>query len=358
MARHGGERAGDVERGASFEGDQAVSTGSQGPATDGWRIRRRWLLLGGAAAAGSLALSSCIAAKEGASAGYAAPEAAPLALPPAGADAVRTAWVFSSGGPRGFVHIGVLKGLAALGLQPDLVVGSSVGALAGTLCAAGLDAAQLEDLALSVQPWDLLRLNLSGPGWLSGAGMAELVREALGGRRLQDLPVPMACVALRLDDGEVVAFTRGDAGLAVQASTAIVGRLAPVPIRGARYADPDLHLPLPVRLARRLGATRVLAVDASAHEDRAPPEAAAYRDADLRKRELTRPDARLADVLLHPDTGYWAGWTRDYRARLIALGEEAVHAQAEALRELHAGPRRIACARRWVADGRGEQRPA
>ena len=182
-------------------------------------------------------MSSCTAKVEGGAAAPGLPEAAPLTLPPAGGDAVRTAWVFSSGGPRGFVHIGVIKGLAALGLQPDLVVGSSVGALAGTLCAAGLDAGRIEELALSVQPWDLLRLNLRGPGWLSGAGMAALVRDALGGRGLQDLPVPMACVAVRLDDREVVAFTRGDAGLAVQASTAIVGRLAPVPIRGARYAD-------------------------------------------------------------------------------------------------------------------------
>jgi NTE family protein len=105
-----------------------------------------------------------------------------------------------------------------------------------------------------------------------------------------------------------------------------------VTIRGARYADPDLHLPLPVRLARRLGATRVLAVDASAHEDRAPPQAEAYRDSDRRKRELTRPDARLADVLLHPDTGYWAGWSSDYRARLIAAGQAAVEEARRALR--------------------------
>jgi hypothetical protein len=72
------------------------------------------------------------------------------------------------------------------------------------------------------------------------------------------------------------------------------------------------------------------------------PEAAAYREADLRKRALTRPDARVADLLLHPDTGYWTGWTRDYRMRLIAMGEAAVHAQAGALRLLHAGPRRLA----------------
>jgi len=141
------------------------------------------------------------------------------------------------------------------------------------------------------------------------------------------------------DDGEVVAFTRGDAGLAVQASSAIVGRLAPVRIGGVRYVDADQRLPLPVRLARGLGASRVLAVDASAHEDRAPAAAARYRDIDLRKRALTQPDARVADVLLHPDTGYWAGWSRAYRERLIAAGEAAVHAQAARLVELHGGSR-------------------
>jgi NTE family protein len=77
-------------------------------------------------------------------------------------------------------------------------------------------------------------------------------------------------------------------------------------------------------------------VDASAHEDRAPPGAEAYRDSDRRKRELTLPDARLADVLLHPDTGYWTGWSSDYRARVIAAGEAAVQAKADALRRLHA----------------------
>lgn len=252
-------------------------------------------------------------------------------------DAPRVAWVFSSGGPRGFVHIGVLKGLAGLGLAPDLIVGASAGALAATLWAAGLGASRLEQLALDLQPWDVLRWNPRGPEWFNGGGLAVLVNEALGGRWLEDLPVPVACVAVRADNGEAVAFTRGDAGLAVQASSAIVGQLAPVSIGGVRYVDADQHLPLPVRLARGLGAFRVLAVDASAHEDRAPAAAVRYRDADRRKRELTLPDARQADVLLHPDTGYWTGWSRAYRERLIASGEAAVLAQAALLIGMHSG---------------------
>jgi len=239
------------------------------------------------------------------------------------------------------VHIGGLTVLARLGLTPDLIVGASAGALAGTLWAAGLGAQRLEQLALDLQPWDFLRWNPRGPEWLNGNGLAALVNEALEGRSLEDLDLPAACVAVRADNGEAVAFTRGDAGLAVQASSAIVGQLAPVRIRGMRYADADLHLPLPVRLARRLGATRVLAVDASAHEQHAPPQAERYRESDRRKRELTQPDARLADVLLHPDTGYWTGWTRSYRERLIATGEAAVHARAAQLQGLHAAQRRL-----------------
>jgi NTE family protein len=302
--------------------------------------RRRWLQAA-AASSGTVLVGGCDFAAGSPRAEPRAPVAAPLDLPGTAAGAERVAWVFSSGGPRGFLHVGVLKGLAALGLAPDLVVGSSAGALAGTLWASGLDAGQVEKIALTVQPWHLLRWNPRGPEWLNANGLAALVNEAVGGRALQDLPVAAACVAVRLEDEEVVAFTRGDAGLAVQASAAIVGRLAPVRIGGARYADADLHRPLPVRLARRLGATRVLAVDASAHEAMAPPEAQAYREADLRKRALTEPDASVADVLLHPDTGYWTGWSRSYRERLIAAGEAAVHAQAAHLRALHGVQRRL-----------------
>lgn len=302
--------------------------------------RRRWLQ-SVAVSSGAMLVSGCRSEASILQAAHRAPVAAPLELPGAAAGAERVAWVFSSGGPRGFLHVGVLKGLAALGLAPDLVVGSSAGALAGTLWAAGVDAGQVEKIALSLQPWHLLRWNPRGPEWLNANGLAGLVNEAVGGRALQDLPIAAACVAVRLEDEEVVAFTRGDPGLAVQASAAIVGRLAPVRIGGARYADADLHLPLPVRLARRLGATRVLAVDASAHEATAPPEAKDYREADLRKRALTEPDAQLADVLLHPDTGYWTGWSRSYRQRLIAAGEAAVEAQAARLRILHAAQRRL-----------------
>ncbi|OGB01978.1 MAG: patatin [Burkholderiales bacterium RIFCSPHIGHO2_12_FULL_69_20] len=258
-----------------------------------------------------------------------APLAAPLTTVP------RVAWVFGSGGPRGFVHVGVLKAMAELQLKPDVIVGASAGALVGTLFAAGIEAGAIERLALDLQPWQLLRWQPGGTQRWAADGLATWVNDRLDGRPLQALPITMVCAAQRLRDGAVIGFSRGNAGLAVQASAAIEGQLAPLTIRRERYADADQRMPLPVRLAHALGATQVLAVDASAHEDRAPERASGYRDGDLRKRALTRPDAQLADVLLHPDFGYWVSLSREFRERAIAAGYQATLADAARLRTLH-----------------------
>lgn len=295
----------------------------------GWR-RRRWLggalaLLGGAA----VSVSSFRAGR---------PHEGP-GLPghqPWG-HGFGVAWVFSSGGPRGFVHVGVIRALDELGLQPDLIVGASAGALAGVMRAAGHRGEALQALALQASPWRVTRVNPWGPPWLAGDALADWVREQVGHRPLQSLEVPVACVVHRPGPGDLLAFNQGDAGLAVQASSAIEGRFAPVRIAGQDHVDADLHMPLPVRLARALGARRVLAVDASAHEDKAPPGTEPWRAGDLRKRALTQPDARAADLLLHPDTGYYAGLSRDYRERVIDIGYRETLARAVPLRALHAG---------------------
>src|SRR5689334_18813675 len=79
--------------------------------------------------------------------GEVAPERLPRFVPPPAGAAPKVAIVLGSGGPRGFAHIGVLKVLEENGIKPDLVIGSSVGAMVGALYAAGVDAGQLEKLA-------------------------------------------------------------------------------------------------------------------------------------------------------------------------------------------------------------------
>jgi NTE family protein len=279
--------------------------------------RRRLLAL---AAAVPLA-GGCTLAPDADHNGPEAPRALPLARP------VRTAWVLSSGGPRGFTHVGVLRALHELGHAPDLIVGASAGALVGALYASGVSPAAIEAFALDLQPLALARLAIGSSERFSGAPLAELVRRHAAVARLEAMPVPMACVAARQRDGAAVAFTAGDIGLAVQASAAIEGRLSPVRIRGETYIDADWTNPLPVRLARALGARRVIAVDASAHLDRVPQGAERYRESDLRKKALIDADAAHADLVLKPDFGYWVSLSREFRERAIGAGYREVMAK-------------------------------
>ena len=302
-------------------------------------------MLCGAGGVGGVGISGCSRSDLNHS-GTDAPASAALERAP------RVAWVFSSGGPRCFVHVGVLKALEELGLKPELVVGASGGALIAVLWASGCSAQELESLALELNPLSLARLAFGSTERLSGSALAELVRERSRQRLLELLPIPAVCVAQRLAVGNagaaaasaasaaaqtsVVGFNRGDVGLAVQAACAIEGQFAPVLIQGQRFVDADLVEPLPVRLTRRLGAQRVLAVDASAHEDRAPPNAERWRVSDLKKRALTAPDAQAADLVLHPDFGYFVSFSREFRERCIAAGYRETLVAAQALRQLHA----------------------
>jgi NTE family protein len=258
-----------------------------------------------------------------------APRALPLPRSP------RVAWVLSSGGPRGFTHVGVLRALHEMGLAPDLIVGASVGALVGALRASGLEAPAIETIALELQPLALARVALGADERLSGAPLAELVRRQVAVQQLERMPIAMACVAARKRDGRTMAFTAGDVGLAVQASAAIEGQFAPVRIRGETYVDADWHTPLPVRLARALGAQRVIAVDATVHLDRAPPGAERYREGDLKKKALVDADAAAADLVLKPDFGYWVSLSRDFRERAIAAGYRDTMAKERELRAVH-----------------------
>jgi NTE family protein len=288
--------------------------------------RRRWCLT-------AALLAGCTLDPDQDHSGADAPSAAPLPRQP------RVAWVLSSGGPRGFVHVGVVKALDEMGLLPDVIVGASVGALVGVLRAGGVRGPELESLALELQPARLARLAVGASERLSGSAVAALVDEQLRGKGhaplLEKPPLMAVCVTQRLADGAIVAFSRGAAGLAVQAACAIEGQFTPVRVRGQRHADADLRLPLPVRLARALGATRVLAVDASADESRAPAGSERWRAGDLRKRALTRPDAEAADLLLHPDIGYYAGLSREYRERCIQAGYRETVAAAPRIKALH-----------------------
>lgn len=260
------------------------------------------------------------------------PVADPLAIPRAPALAL----VLSSGGPRGFAHIGVLKVLDEAGVRPDLIVGTSSGALVGVLYAANPSARDIETQALALGGADVFDYDVFRQR-VSGAALQSWVNGALANRPLDRLNVPVVVVATRLHDEMPVAFTRGDAGAAVRASSAIPGSFAPVQISGTTYIDGDITAPLPIAIARALGARRVIAVDVAQNVARAPPPSGAppdwAREAVARRIKIEREEGG-ADLVIVPLLPYRTGFSTEYRKMAIATGERAARAMLPQLRAL------------------------
>lgn len=180
--------------------------------------------------------------------------------------APRLGLALGGGAARGFAHVGVIQVLERNGIRPDLVVGTSAGSLVAALYASGMDGAALERAALSMDEATLTdwMLPLVSRGMLRGDALARYVRQAVGGRLLQDMSPPLGVLATDLASGQGVLFRRGDAAQAVRASSAVPGVFAPVAIAGREYVDGGLVAPVPVSQARAMGAEVVLAVDISA----------------------------------------------------------------------------------------------
>jgi NTE family protein len=244
------------------------------------------------------------------------------------------ALVLSTGGPRGFVHIGVLKALDELGVKPDFILGASVGSLVGALYACGTTGLELEKLAMDLNPLSIVRFNWGSAESLHGGAIAELVNERVMGKPMEDLPIPFACLVQNKASGAAEVFNCGNTGIAVQASCAIEGRFAPVTIAGKTYIDPDWLNPLPVRQAKALGANRVIAVDASAHLENVPEGAERFALSDQKKRALIQAESMYADLVLHPNFGYWVSLTEAFRTKAMKTGYEQTLARADAIRAL------------------------
>jgi len=269
-----------------------------------------------------------------------APEPALRNLPRADPSAIpatpQLALVLSSGGPRGFAHIGVLKVLDAAGIRPDLIVGSSSGAFVAVMYAADPSPQALEARALALTGADVFDYSLVQRR-VTGTGLQAWVNQAVNGRALDELKLPVAVVATRSDTQRPIAFTRGDTGLAVRASSAVLGSFAPVELGGVTYVDGDVAAPLPIDVARSFGARKIIAVDVAQNVGRAPAPIGSpanwTQEALDRRVKIDRELAR-ADIVIVPTLPYITGFSADYRKMAIATGEAAARAALPQLRAL------------------------
>jgi NTE family protein len=169
------------------------------------------------------------------------------------------------GAARGFAHIGIVRALIANGIVPDVVVGTSIGAVVGGAYAAGqLDT--LEQWARSLQPRNILGyldIRLNGSGLIGGDKLAAQLEAAMGQTLIEDLPVKFATVATEVRTGHEIWLTHGRMVDAMRASYALPGIFSPVLVGDRWLVDGALVNPVPVSAARAFGAEIVIAANLS-----------------------------------------------------------------------------------------------
>lgn len=174
----------------------------------------------------------------------------------------RIGLVLGGGAARGWAHIGAIRALHEAGVKPDVVCGTSIGALIGAVYANG-DLDWLEQWAMRLT-WQtvvrLLDLRISG-GLLGGKKVIQLFANQFDGRAIDELDMPYAAVATELDTGREVWLQDGSVVDAVRASIAIPGLFTPVRHDGVWLVDGGLSNPVPVSVARAMRADFVIAID-------------------------------------------------------------------------------------------------
>jgi NTE family protein len=287
------------------------------------------------------------------------------------------ALVLGSGGARGFAHIGVLKVCEREGLPVDLIVGTSIGALIGGAYASGMTAGEMEEVALSMRMWRLL--SLADPGHSSaalmdGSRVEKLVRKLVGDRTFADTRVSFACVAVDMAAEQQVVLREGDLASAIRASISTPIIFAPVNRDGRLLVDGAVLNPMPVDVARELGARAVVAVtnlgtprgrlavyaaaDAGGSEPRtarlprraytraatmirsrcsAPPVyKLACRSVELMQRELSVARLEEADLVIAPQRSGTSFYDFHEAKKMIDMGERAAEAALSHLERLAA----------------------
>lgn len=257
----------------------------------------------------------------------------------------RVALVLGGGAARGFAHIGVLEVLEAEGIPIDMIVGTSVGAIFGSLYAAGLGVKKIRDLAFRFKTRDILDIAPLGRlGLIDLKGLQRLLTQNLPATFFSELRIPLHVIATDLRTGEAVTISRGPIVEAVCASSALPGVFDPWTVDGRLLTDGGVVANLPVREAHMLGASTVIAVDIGA-----AVEGSALKDRwdiifqvmHIYQAKASAEDIERAEVLIRPDVGHFRVIDLEHRKEIY---QEGLAAGRESLNEI----RRVLDTRGWL----------
>ncbi|NMB45116.1 MAG: patatin-like phospholipase family protein [Firmicutes bacterium] len=240
----------------------------------------------------------------------------------------RLGLALGGGAARGIAHVGVLQVLWENEIPIKAIAGTSAGAMAGAIVAAGHTPDDLAEIARTSNWWFLAKDVSLRAGLLRSAGIERWLRRHTQGKTFRDLEVPLAVVTSDLISGETVVFTSGDVAWAARVSATVPGIYAPVEYRGRLLVDGGLTQNVPVTTALAMDVDVILAVSLNgSFLDSGPPErpAEAIQQAiSILQRAHVKEQISQAHLTITPNLE-GLGLT-DFRAvdEFIQLGREAM----------------------------------
>lgn len=248
--------------------------------------------------------------------------------------------VLGGGAVRGLAHLGVLKAFDKHEIRIDRLVGTSMGGAIGGLYAAGIPAAEIENLLLSTRKYRLMDLGILRRGLIGGNGVNSTVNEFLKQQGKQELPIerfPIEFKAVSVDllEGKQVVIDHGDLGTALRATTAFPGVFAPLMHGGKMLVDGGVLNNLPVDELKTCGTDLIIAVDVARQHEKKPPRnmiEVVYRSYSLMTAERKHVSLGLADFVIRPEVGHFAAFDFTKAQECIQAGETAAEQIMEELK--------------------------
>jgi NTE family protein len=238
----------------------------------------------------------------------------------------KIAVVLGAGASKGFAHVGVLKVLETQKIPIHLIVGTSAGSFVGSLYASGIDAFQLQKMALDLQKDDVVDWIIPDNGFIRGEKLENFVNKTVRQILLEQMKIPFRAVATNLKTGDEVVFATGNTGKAVRASCSIPGVFQPLRIGDQAYVDGGVVSPVAVDAARRAGADVVIAVDISAGVASEVPQGTLdtiLQAIDIMYAKIATVQIKGADVVIRPQVRQLGSSDFEKRHEAILEGEKA-----------------------------------
>ncbi len=172
--------------------------------------------------------------------------------------------VLGGGAAKGYAHIGVIKILEELDIKPQIVVGASMGALIGGFYVRGFTANRMAEIALTIdrrKKREIFKIGLSGKGFIDGRNVVRFLKSHLGDTKIEELPIKYAAVATDIEENVEIVIDHGDLVQAIRSAIAIPVIFVPNKYEGRILIDGGFINPLPISIAKSLGAKKIIAVN-------------------------------------------------------------------------------------------------